>query len=100
MIMLSENPGDFVGFIQNCIEKNKVLYLFAYSGFLDKSSEKLITILKSICDYNISIKENEGGFSKDITGKMEIILKKEAKNFEYRYIVSESGFKLVNYVNF
>lgn len=100
MMILSEDPGDFVGFIQNCIEKNKVLYVFVHSGFLDEKTEKFVAILKSMCDYNIRIKENEGGFSKDITGRMEINLITQGKLFEYRYIVSDNGFKLLNYVNF
>ena len=84
-------------FMKYCFE-NEINLIFSINNELN--SDKTGNYLDYLSDIIIKIKSNESGFSKDISGILDIIIKKEFNNEikSFRYNLKTNDIKIFNHI--
>ena len=78
---------------------NEINLLFSINEELN--SEKIVKYIEYLSDIIIKVKSNESGFSKDISGILDIIIKKELNEElkSFRYNLKANDIKIFNHID-
>jgi hypothetical protein len=84
-------------FLKYCF-KDGINIIFSLNKELN--SEKIVEYIEYLSDISIKIKSNESGFSKDISGILDIIIKKEFNEElkSFRYNLKTNDIKIFNHI--
>ena len=97
-IINDESLNALDDFLKYCFSQ-EINLLFSINK--DLNSEKVVNYIEYLSDILIKIKNNESGFSKDISGILDIIIKKdlneELKSF--RYNLKTNDIKIFNHID-
>ena len=87
----------FDDFLKFCFI-SEINLIFSINNELN--SEKLVKYIEYLSDILIKIKSNESGFSKDISGILDIIIKKEFDEElkSFRYNLKTNDIKIFNHI--